>query len=453
MNNNTLQYLLFFSSSSLLISYNGESISQIEFREKVLFYAEEFKQYDFLDDFILIYDENPIHFYILLFALWVSDKKVIFPTKDLLLDKELISFYKYSCLLENNQIIIKENKNFCKLENAIGDTVLFSSGSTGKPKGILHKKENFIKNAYSVFEKISQSNYTSISYLKPYLVSALSHFLVHFISNSQLIFDDYKNTSNIDKYIQKHPDLSIVGSPMHLITAFGSINNDKYKPRLFFSSGDILNDLIIDKIINKYIDIIVFNVYGLAELGGRLFVNRIDGTTPINNRKQIGESISGSNVKIENDTIVVKADFLFYGYIIDNKFIVNNEWFNTKDTILLDNYHTVLAGRTNDEIKVGGNKVALKYLENKISGILNIEFLVITSKRHALFGNLIVLVIKGDSNLSRRNILIKLNASLEQYEIPHEIYTIEEIPFTQTMKIDRKSITESLSNLKQLTST
>ena len=131
-----------------LITYNNVSLSKQEFEKKVYKTIENFKGFEELDDFVLINTDNPIEFYILLFALWRSNKKVVFPNRDFFEGADF-KFVKY--YINVNEIY--ENKNFLKIDidNNI-DTVLFSSGSTGMPKGICHNSDTFFQNTNDVIK-------------------------------------------------------------------------------------------------------------------------------------------------------------------------------------------------------------------------------------------------------------------------------------------------------------
>lgn len=400
--------------------------------------------------FILIRDEDPLSFYPLLFALWSSGAKVVFPTKGIMEAGEEYGFYSHSIRFEDNGLLITENSSYTfEVEGADVDTIAFSSGSTGTPKGILHKGENFLKNARSVNEYIGLEGYRSITPLKPYLVSALSHFLVHYMSGSHLIFIDVDDIDKVDEIYKYCGNASIVGSPMHVMMAASAVSS-KRAPRFFFTSGDFIYASSIETILDKFPGSIFFKVYGLAEIAGRFFINRIDGSTPPTLYDIIGENIDGTSYEVIDGQIHVSSEFSFSGYVSGDKFHPALRPHPTGDLVVEQDGFLSLGGRTNDEIKVGGNKISLRHIEGKASALFKGDTVIMVSETHSLLGNLVCLVLKSSVKRTRGEIMALLKSTLDKHEMPHKYYLINDIPYTQSLKVDRKKITEELSSLTEI---
>lgn len=432
-----------------LITYKNVSLTKKEFEEEVNKVIKKFDGFKDVNDFILINTDNPIEFYILLFALWRSNKRVVFPNRDFF-EGSKFTFVKYYIDLKN----IFENKKFLNIEvDKEVNTILFSSGSTGIPKGVCHNYNTFFKNAEDVVKLMNiKQNIVSVTLLKPYLVSALSHFLVHYLTNSHLIFLDLENIKDIENLSASISNLSYVGSPMHLVMSLSHIKNKD--PYMFFSSGDIFYSNIITKIFERFPDTIFFNIYGMVELGGRFFINKLDKKSSFEYFEAIGKNIESTKIKIYNNEILVKSDLLFKGYIKSDMYHPRtDEYFKTGDLVIEKNNQLFFYGRTNDEIKIAGNKISLKYIEKQISKVLNDDLIpIVITKKHPVFGNIIVLVcyFKNNIHYSREILIEKIRKVLRPFEIPHFIYKIEQLSYTQTLKIDRKRIANMLDNLEVL---
>jgi acyl-coenzyme A synthetase/AMP-(fatty) acid ligase len=195
---------------------------------------------------------------------------------------------------------------------------------------------------------------------------------------------------------------------------------------------------------------VIYNVYGLAELAGRFFINRIDSTTPAEQYETIGTPIDGSRYRLDGGQLYVNADFLFKGYIRDSRFEPAARWHPSQDLARLSNHGLYLIGRANDEIKVMGNKVSLKHIENRIKRVLDRDVAVTLASEHPSFGNILSLVLDDGTGLNRHDLIRQLRTQLKPYEIPHQFFVMDKIPFTQSMKIDRVAIANRLDSLKAI---
>jgi acyl-CoA synthetase (AMP-forming)/AMP-acid ligase II len=428
--------------------YQDKVITRKNFKEMVGVFSSAISKYDLKDEYIYLNISNSLDFYISLLSLWKLNKKIVFPTKANLESKKTPLYCKYVLSVHDNQLNIDVNDNFVKLLQE-GDTILFSSGSTGEPKGIVHNKEHFLINALNTLKLLNISHAVSVTYLSPYLVSALSHFLVHWYSKSTIIFDDYKNINNLKKYKKISNNLNIVGSPIHIISSIKHVKEAKIKPDFFFSSGDVIHDTVIHDVLNSFSNVTFFKVYGLAEIAGRLFINKIVKKDEI---QDIGRHIEGTNVEYVKDEVVISSENLFLGYIKKNKYFKTSDIFCTGDLVSHEKGFIILKGRKNDEIKIAGNKVSIKYLENIISNVLkpyDIDLIVVVATSHKVFGYILSLVL-DNASITKEDIVKSLKMELKSYQMPHQYFFIQinEVPFTQTMKVDRKKLVHMIHENK-----
>jgi len=400
------------------------------------------------EGFIIINETDPLRFFTSLFALWDLGLKVSLPTEDFVKGIKDYGFYRSSLSFDGDEPRLTQVRGSVSMPGLDrGDMILFSSGSTGAQKGIMHLRENLLENAMAVNEVLGLASYSSITMLKPYLVSAISHFLVHYISGSHLRFLDLGELEAIDSYYDEDNACGIVGSPVHLMMAASKTSASR-KPALFFSSGDFIYSSSIKRILGKFPGAVFYKAYGLAELAGRFFINRIDSGTPEAGMDALGGNIPGTSYAVREGQIYASSDYLFSGYLIGEDFVPATREHPTGDLVKQEGGRLVLSGRLSDEIKVGGNKISLKYIESQASSVLKDDIVVVIAQPHELLGNLICMVLYTQHRDKSRNGLMKqLREVLRSHELPHYYYYIDELPYTQSMKVDRKEIARNLKSL------
>jgi acyl-CoA synthetase (AMP-forming)/AMP-acid ligase II len=287
----------------------------------------------------------------------------------------------------------------------------------------------------------------NLTFLKPYLVSAISHFLVHLQLNGHLIFEDFENVSRVSLLAKEYNELGIVGSPLQVNSAM-SFLPDNHNPKIFFTSGDVVSKDAITRILTTFPNSIFYSVYGLAELAGRFFVNKItsQGKTPWD---ALGREIKGTRSSVKDGHIMVDSHFLFYGYVIGDKFIKVNRPYDSGDVAKEVDGELYFIGRSNYEIKVLGNKMNLTYLETKIKNVLGSDELAVIALPDPRFGNLIALVLK-DWHGDRGALQEALRKALNPKEMPHKFFTTDQFPMTSTMKLDRKMLADQAHSMRQI---
>ena len=396
----------------------------------------------------LIDIERPDLFYATFFATIASGQIAVLPNKDYLERGYVFPFIDQTVSLVDDSIAFVKNNSLepADVPKQV-ECIIFSSGSTGKPKGICQSLESLIKNAEAVSQQVQYKQ--SIIPLKAYLVSAVAHFMGHLIQGAELIFIDEKTSlADFNKLSESIPEAGLVGSPIHLVR-YATSFSDKSTPPYFFSSGDFIFASTIRKILKVHPGSIFYKVYGVAELGGRFFVNRISETMSDLEMDSIGQSISIAQPLFENGEIKINSDLLFSGYLIETQFTSAPRPYPTGDLYEDINGLKSLAGRVSDEVKVGGQKVLLSQLNKKVSTQFEENSFAIIPKPHPLFGNLLCFVTQ-DPSQTRVALRERLLSIMDKSEVPQEYYFTEHIPRTGSGKLDRKQTSQLLEGFKKL---
>jgi acyl-CoA synthetase (AMP-forming)/AMP-acid ligase II len=148
--------------------------------------------------------------------------------------------------------------------------------------------------------------------------------------------------------------------------------------------------------------------------------------------------------------LTVNAPYKFLGYVTDNNFFPSKTFHATGDIVKLTKSSLSLSGRCNNIIKVGGVKVSISELESKIAGCVPNAFLIIFPLRHETFGSLIGLGVCSNEHITRKELIELLRKRLPVKELPHKYFKIKSIPYTQTMKIDRKQLSAGAGELEEV---
>lgn len=401
--------------------------------------------------FWVIDETQAEHFFPMLLAVWIAGGKAVLPNRDWVCGKPSFNFHLGKVCIESGKVVLELNPNRveCDLPSA-DDVVCFSSGSTGDPKGVLHSHGNFLLNARSTAQLLGLSDVRSVTPLSPYLVSAVSHFLVHWITNSELAFVSMdKVHESFPRLWEECPRRALIGSPMHLAHCIQYMP-DGCDPEYFFTSGDFMYPSNIRRILEGFPNARYFYVYGLAELAGRYFINCIDHDTPTESLDSLGETIDDTGFQVDNDELVASSVFLYSGYIERDRFKPRVGDRRTGDRVRWEDGRLKLNGRTNDEVKIGGNKVSIKRIEAKVAECLDGLPCAIFVTSHKRFGTLLSLAVESSTKLDRQILLSNLRRYLDAHELPQALYYVDEIPVTQSQKIDRIALAERVPSLRTI---
>lgn len=451
------QYLLAEIESApdfCLIATHDKTLTAHEWARAVKKSQEYIQAHKSLNEsHLLILDEQePVRFYILLFALLLESKCVILPTKKHLSREQMLSFAPYLIQWDDKSGVRVEPNLFyrpvqCFPDNC--DLVVFSSGSTGLPKGICHPFAHFLWNADGVLKHFNYPAHTSITFLKPYLLSALAHFFVHLKNRMTLCFLDFYKPQDLKDAFLRHAHVGLVGSPMQIFASLQYLSESD-NPKYFFSSGDFLQSKYIQQILQKYPKSSIYKVYGLAELAGRFFINCIDRCTPTAQYDYIGQALQHHHYQVRDGELLVEAPNLFLGYLQEEQFLPTHHPHPTGDLAFIDEQNLCLQGRRSDEYKVGGNKIALKYLENQISPLFPDDVVILLAVPHAYFGHLIYFTILTKNKYKKTDIITLLRKKINNYELPHKYFYLPEILYGQTFKIDRQAMIQNIDSYEMI---
>lgn len=275
---------------------------------------------------------------------------------------------------------------------------IFTSGTTGDPKKININLNN-------LFISIKTTKTEELTWLltyNPKSFAGLQVLLTAFLSNNILLASSVPNSMNqLLKIIEKFSINAISATPTFWRVFINTNQVKKTKLSLITLGGEIVDKVILEKLINKFPGVKITQIYATTEFGKVFSVTDNKPGFPV-------EYLTKYDLKIKNSELLLKK---------------NNKYISTKDFVeILDN-RVMFVGRNTDFIKVAGNKVNLNKVEQIIIQLPNVIDAKIKTMPSTIVGNILVLdIVLGKDNTEKRSDFKKmLRNNLQTFEVPKMI--------------------------------
>jgi len=304
----------------------------------------------------------------------------------------------------------------------------YTGGSTGKPKLWSKTPRNLFEEAFSHSQRYNISkNDRILATVPPYhIYGFLFSVLIPFVSSAGVVADICTFPQEIRKALQNHSATILVSVPMHYrILRGGEIPCDSL--RIAFSSAGKLNKK--DGIyFHKQTGIDIVEIYGSTETGG------IASRCQTANDAAL-EPFDVVDWKVVDERLYVQSVFISPEIPRDSE-----GFFMTGDRVRLeDNNKFLLLGRVDGIVKVGGKRVDMEEIRNKLKQIQEVtEVVVITMPDARGKENEICALVQG--NIDKDRFRERASKIVEPYAIPRRIKIVDEIPVSSTGKYDRKVV-------------
>ena len=135
--------------------------------------------------------------------------------------------------------------------------------------------------------------------------------------------------------------------------------------------------------------------------------------------------------KIEDERLFVKSPYISPGLPLDNE-----GYFRTGDRVGLSGDSFELSGRVDNVVKVGGNRVELDAVEQKIRALETIKdiFIFQVIAKQGRDSEVAALVVTDSDIKELKRLFRKI---LNPVEMPRHIFKVDAIPVTQAGKRDK----------------
>lgn len=308
---------------------------------------------------------------------------------------------------------------------------LFTGGSTGSPKVWTKSVNNLFSEAFFLSRNFGiTGDDVFLSSVPPYhIYGLLFSVLVPFVSGASVIQGTPLFPNEIIKYISDEKPSVLVSVPPHYRTLNGSGIKES-SLRLAFSSAGSLNQDDASYFAEKT-GIEINEVFGSTETGGIAAKKISDGAAY--------SVFYGVEYRISDERLLVKSDF-----ISDDLPRNGDGFYLTGDRVeLLDNGKFRLLGRADGIVKVGGKRVDLAEIQDKIKSISGVmDAVVLSIPVSGGRENEISAIVEG--SVEEQGVRIHLMGSLEAYAVPKKIKIVEKIPVTSAGKYNKTELEKLL---------
>jgi len=266
--------------------------------------------------------------------------------------------------------------------------IIYTSGSTAFPKGVMITHKNLIANTSSIIEYLKLSSKDIMLVVLPFhYCYGLSLLHTHLkVGGSIVLNNTYMLLGTVINDLKNYRCTGFAGVPSHfqiLLRKSDSFKSSKFEHlRYVTQAGGKLHKVFIEEFIQNFPDILFFVMYGQTEATARLsYLPPAKLKTKLGS---IGIGIPGVELKlidpdgneITDDSvgeILAKGDNIMKGYYNDPDLslkTVINGYLKTGDLAKKDDDgYFYLVARKKEIIKVGGERISPKEIEEVIVAI------------------------------------------------------------------------------------
>jgi acyl-coenzyme A synthetase/AMP-(fatty) acid ligase len=305
---------------------------------------------------------------------------------------------------------------------------LFTGGSTGKPKIWPKTIKNLFSEAFYLSEKFHFSPEDLIVATVPpcHIYGILFSVLIPLVSSASVMESTPVFPHEIINAVTLHKATVLVSVPMHYRT-FGNNTIPNHSLRVAFSSAGAL-DKTDSENFTKQTRIGITEIYGSTETGGIAYRCRAEDDSALTLFETVDAEIIGEKIHVRSD------------YISPNLARDEDGFYQTGDRGgKFDSDRFILYGRSDGIVKIGGKRVDLEEIREKILSIPDItDAMILSNPCKKGRENEIAAVLEG--KIHPKQVREYLSGQLEPYAQPRSIKVVDRIPRNNMGKYNMEMI-------------
>jgi carnitine-CoA ligase len=336
--------------------------------------------------------------------------------------------------------------------------ILFTSGTTSKPKAVVHTHANALWAAKvnpTNIEMVADDVY--LAFLPFFHVNTQSWAIWSTLGvGGTVVLQPKFSSSRLWDVIAKHSVTHISLIPFVIKAAFetGIPEDHTVKVGVFGLIMPVLDQMMGMRVIAAYgmTELVTHCIHsnpferypdlamGKVSPGYEWLIVKEDGTLA-----EVGEmgelwirGVRGVSVFLE----------YFGNAEATDKFFTDDGWGRTGDVVrLLEDGNIVYCDRDKDALKVGGENVSAREVEDAIRTVPGLEDIAVVAKSHDMLDMVpVAFVIKADPNADEAELSSQIidacRANLADFKVPRAVYFVDEFPTAELGKISKKDLRE-----------
>ena len=336
--------------------------------------------------------------------------------------------------------------------------IMFTSGTTGLPKGVCQTLRAVSSNAGHVALTLGLHDDERIFInTPPYFTSGICHFLTLLAVGGgvagQLGF--FFGAGLLDE-METLGCTGFGGAPAHLVRVVEPLEEPRaHSLRFWVSSGDHLPLPVIEKFRRVLPGVSLFNMYGLTEVSGRLCIlppaeleSRVGSVgRPIGDMHVVARRGDGGKAAPGGTgELYVTGSLVMQGYLDEPAIsarTLTDHGLKTGDFGHVDESGAVwIAGRKDDIIKRGGEKVSIIHVQEALQGLGRFADVAVLAAPDAILGHVPVafVVPLEPEGFKASRLLRELRTVLPSSSLPSRVIAVAAIPRTGSGKAVRAEL-------------
>ena len=350
-------------------------------------------------------------------------------------------------------------KDFAPQERSHDAAVLlYTSGTTGRPKAVALSELNIISNAEGCKDATGFDDRQVMLAILPLFHAyglTVTNLLPLMTGSTVVVLERFMPRSVLSA-IERHRVTCLVAVPsQYRLLAIDPTPCDATSLWLCIAGAERLPETTEREFTERFGHPILPG-YGATEVAPVISLN-----IPTSNRPaSVGRPLPNLKVTIRSDEdascpvgeigeVCVEGSSVMLGYLNDVEATarkIRNHILHTGDKGFFDaEGYLYLAGRADEMVKVGGEKVYPIEVENaleRIAGVEEVAVIALPDQKHGARLHAFVQKKEG-SGLDESTLRAACRESLEQYKVPRSFTFVDSLPRTITGKTDKRSLTAS----------